>query len=327
MIYEDKVYGKVEITEPVVLSLINSKAFQRLKGIDQGGYSKPFFPFYFTRYEHSLGVYLLLKKYDVSLQEQIAGLIHDVSHSCFSHGIDYALAEGSGEMQDHQDKVFKEFVLKTEIPLILKKHKLSIDYILNEENFPLKEKEIPDLCADRIDYSLRTAIEAGLVKKDWVLKYFKKLKVVNNNWVFEDVENARNFAQLFLKLNREFYAGLNSAVMFSTAGDWLAYGLLKGYIDYQDLYTTDKFVVQKISKYIKADKKLTRLWRRLNNKVGIRNNPKNYDKKVAVKSRIVDPLFLNSKKEIIRFSQIEVDWRLIVKKELRPKKYYLKFDY
>ena len=38
----------------------------------------------YTRFEHSLGVYALLKKYRASRAEQIAGLLHDVSHSLFT---------------------------------------------------------------------------------------------------------------------------------------------------------------------------------------------------------------------------------------------------
>ena len=38
MEYTDRIYGKVNIEEPVILELINSPALQRLKGIDQSGY-------------------------------------------------------------------------------------------------------------------------------------------------------------------------------------------------------------------------------------------------------------------------------------------------
>jgi hypothetical protein len=42
----------------------NSKAIQRLKGIEQAGYHSSFFPgSAYSRFEHSMGVYLLLKKY------------------------------------------------------------------------------------------------------------------------------------------------------------------------------------------------------------------------------------------------------------------------
>jgi len=162
MKYTDRVYGDFEIEEPVILELINSKTLQRLKGIDQSGYFEPYFPgTAHSRFEHSIGVYLLLKMYGASLEEQIAGLIHDISHSAFSHCIDYVLDAGSEKEQTHQDNVFDEFVRKSEVPGIFKKSNLDLEYILNDKNFPLKEKDLPNLCADRIDYSLRTAIVFG----------------------------------------------------------------------------------------------------------------------------------------------------------------------
>ena len=137
MTYNDCIFGRVKIKEPVILELIKSKTLQRLKGIDQGGYQ----PLYakpktvlknrrhHNRFAHSLGVYLLLKKYGAPLEEQIAGLIHDVSHACFSHCIDYVLTEGSQKKHSHQDNIFVEFVRKTEIPGILKKYQISSKYI------------------------------------------------------------------------------------------------------------------------------------------------------------------------------------------------------
>jgi hypothetical protein len=73
MYYEDTIYGNYEIQEPVILELINSPALQRLKGIDQAGYSHVYFPgIPRSRFNHSLGVYLLLKRYGASIEEQIA---------------------------------------------------------------------------------------------------------------------------------------------------------------------------------------------------------------------------------------------------------------
>jgi hypothetical protein len=64
MIYDDHIYGRVEIQEPVILDLINSPAMQRLKGINQAGYFHVYFPSIpRSRFDHSLGVYFLLKKY------------------------------------------------------------------------------------------------------------------------------------------------------------------------------------------------------------------------------------------------------------------------
>ena len=79
--------------------------------------------------------------------------------------------------------------------------------------------------------------------------------------------------------------------MFNTTENWLAYALACRYAEYVDLYTKDRFVVQKVSKYNKSDKKLALFWRRFNNRSMSRNNSKEHNKEVLVKSRIADPCF------------------------------------
>ena len=50
---------------------------------------------------------------------------------------------------------FSNYILSSDLPIIFKKYHLDIKFLLDEKNFPLKEKDLPDLCADRIDYTLR----------------------------------------------------------------------------------------------------------------------------------------------------------------------------
>lgn len=323
MKYIDRTYGNFEINEPVILELINSKNLQRLKDIDQFGYFEPYCPqSAHSRFEHSVGVYLLLRMYNTSLEEQIAGLIHDVSHSAFSHCIDYVLDAGSEKKQNHQDNIFDEFVRQSEIPKILKKYNFNLDYILDDRNFPLKEKDLPDLCADRIDYSLREAI---ILKEVENVKYFiDNLLAENGQWIFRNFESAEKYAKLFLKLNVDYYASLSSAVMFKTISNYLRYALLKSYISEADLYTTDKVVLKKIEPYLKTDPKLNLLFERMNNKIGFKNDPNDYNRKVFCKSRAVDPLCKHEGK-IMRISEINPSWKEIIKKESKPKEYFLKF--
>lgn len=329
MKYKDLVYGEFEVSEPVILELINSPSLQRLKGIDQAGYKplwvKPYVEYDFTRFVHSVGVYLLLKKYGAPLEEQIAGLIHDVSHSAFSHCIDYALDSGSEKEHNHQDNVFDSFIRKTEIPEIIKKYGYDLEYILNDDNFPLKEKNLPDFCADRIDYSLRTAVifkELNEAGKNYLLN---NLTVIDNKWVFKTFDSARKYAELFQKLNTEYFAGFHSALMFRTVGDYLRHSLQKGYINEDDLYTTDKAVLQKIEKYHDKDELLNLLFERMNKKVGCKNNPQDYDEQVFCKSRVVDPL-CKHEGTMKRVSEIDPKWSIILEQESKPKQYFLKFD-
>lgn len=332
MFYKDRIYGEIEITEPVILELIKSQAVQRLKGIDQAGYKKHWVKpetkmdkLDHTRFAHSLGVCIILKKYGASLQEQIAGLIHDVSHSAFSHSIDYILDVGSEAEHNYQDNIFEEYIKKTKIPEIFKKYNVDIDYILNDFNFPLLEKNLPDLCADRIDYSLRTAVLYGEKSQKEISDILDNLITQDSQWIFKDFESAKEYAGLFIKLNSIYYASLKSAIMFRTVGDYIKYALQKGYINGSDLYTTDDLVLSKIGKYLDRDNELRLLFDRLENKVTIRNNPRTYDVQVICKSRVVDPLFLENNKSM-RVSEIDKDFVAAIRRESVPKKYFLKFD-
>jgi len=331
MKYIDKVYGQVKIEEPLVLEIIKAPSFQRLKGIDQAGYPLLCNPYSLsvsqiknTRFQHSVGVFILLRNFGTSFEEQVAGLIHDLSHAAFSHCVDYALDEGSETEHSYQDNFFEKFVRNTEIPNILKKYNLKPDYILNEHNFPLLERKLPDLCADRIDYSLQTAIAYQEMSQKEANFILSNLITKNNYWVFKNYQTAQKYARWFLKMNRVYYAGFSSAIMFRTVGDVVRYALRKRYISKKDLWTTDKKVLEKIKKYQKQDKELNIFLRRMNNKTKFANNPKDYHTRVFCKSRIVDPLFKKNN-SMVRLSKINKKWADIVKKESQPKEYFIKF--
>ncbi len=325
MKYKDKVYGEVFINEPIILELINSPALQRLKGIDQAGYIKPYYPKAFhTRFDHSLGVYLLLKKYAAPPEEQIAGLIHDVSHSVFSHCVDYALSKGSEKEHSHQDNIFEGFVKHSEIPLILKRYHIDLDYVLDEKNFPLKEKSLPDLCADRIDYSFRTAIAFGEINLKEIDYFLDNLVVEGKTWLFRDLKSAKKYADLFFLLNEKYFSSLASTVMFKTVGECVKYALLKKYINEDDLYTTDDEVLDKVKKYLKNDRQLDLLFKRMNKKFKFVNNPCNYQLHAFCKSRVVDPFFRVGNR-IKRLSEVDHNWKKILSQASKPKEYFIKF--
>lgn len=324
MLYSDRLYGQIEIDEPVILELIECSALQRLKGVDQGGYFDSYIAgCSHSRFEHSLGVYLLLKIYGASLEERVAGLIHDVSHSAFSHCIDYALDSGSEKEHSYQDNISERFIKNSEIPIILKKHGLDIDHILDDANFPLKENNLPDLCADRLDYSLRAGIIFKETEDDRYL--LGNLETDANRWLFKDVESARKYAELFLKLNNVYYAGLPAAAMLRTVGDCLRYAMNKSYITEADLYTTDKEVLAKIEEQLESDSELQHLFDKMNNRVPFKNDSQDYQIQTFVKSRMVDPL-CRHEGEIKRLSDIEPEWKVIVARENEPKEYHLKFE-
>ena len=65
-----------------------------------------------TRLEHSLGVYLLLTRLGAGRRERVAGLLHDVSHTAFSHAVDFLFAS---EEQDHHERLKPEFLHRPDL--------------------------------------------------------------------------------------------------------------------------------------------------------------------------------------------------------------------
>ena len=103
---KDDIYISHRIEDKSLVSLINSSSVQRLKDISQLGIPDEYSHRKgFSRYEHSLGVLILLKNLGASLEEQVAGLLHDVSHTPFSHVMDWVIGDPSKE--DYQDNIHK----------------------------------------------------------------------------------------------------------------------------------------------------------------------------------------------------------------------------
>lgn len=293
MIIKDRIYGRAEINSPAVISLIKSKPLQRLKGISQFGIPDKYYIYKnYDRLEHSIGVMVLLKKLGASEEEQIAGLLHDVSHTAFSHVVDWVV--GSGKTESFQDDKHKEFLEKSEVAKILKKYGYSSEKISDYKQFGLLERNIPDLCADRIDYSLRE------FPKDIAKKCFASLTAVNGRIAVKDKKYAQIFARNYLKRQKEHWEGFQAVSRYRIFADILKIALDEKIIKMDDFWEDDNFILRKIKKAKNFE--IERLFKILATK-DLTKLPKN---KIAShkKFRYVDPLFVDGEK-LIRLSDVD----------------------
>jgi len=291
MTINDRVYGKVDIKSEVILQLINSSAIQRLKGIAQFGIPDDFYHLKnFSRYEHSIGVMLLLKKLGASEEEQIAGLLHDVSHTAFSHVIDWVI--GAGNTEDYQDEQHAQFVRSSDIPKILKIHGYSVDRIIDYHHFGLLERDLPDLCADRVDYSLRETPSSV------ISVCLPALIAKNNKIVFADKKTALLFAQHFLERQMNHWGGFEAVSRYRLFANALRQALKIGVLTNDDFWQDDNFVLTKLLGT--NDKKVENILDVLRNK-SLTNLPKS-STTFHKKFRYVDPLFVKDNK-LIRLSE------------------------
>ena len=243
MKFEDKVYGLEEINEPILIELINSKAIQRLKDISQRGLPIRYSPQpYFSRYEHSIGVMILLRRLGADIKEQIAGLLHDVSHPTFSHLIDWVV--GDPEKQEHQDNLYETILNNSDIPLILKNRGFDVLDFIDLNKYSLLERDAPCLCADRVDYCLRVIVAyGGKIISDNIRKHIKRY---GGQIVFDLPSAAYNFAHEYASLQRHSWGNDEFIVRYSIFAKILKRALEIGLIKENDFFGVESNILSRI---------------------------------------------------------------------------------
>jgi HD superfamily phosphohydrolase len=201
-------YGDFEVEEPVLLELIHSPAMQRLKGIHQYGVVPHMLPCEdYSRYEHSLGVWALLRAQERPLQEQIAGLLHDVSHTAFSHFADYFF-DYFNEYESYQDSIHAWYLEASGIETILEAHGFTLEQAMPKTGrYPAVYQALPDLCADRGDYNIQGAYLRGQLTKEEMLYLFNDLRFEDGKWTLSDISLAEKLGEFSLYMSLYVWNG------------------------------------------------------------------------------------------------------------------------
>ena len=245
LILTDRVYGKVEITHPVLFDLLGTRAVQRLGGVLQHGITaligvtRPT-----TRLEHSLGVMALVQRLGGELEQLIAALLHDVSHTAFSHVIDYVYY--SHDSQGYHEEHKEAFMAGSDIPPVLARYGLNWQDYLHEEQYSLLEQPAPALCADRLDYFLRDSLDLGLATAAEVQQVLAHLVPWDGKIVVNERDTARWMGETFIAADQASWANFREVGLYELAAIAIRRGLEIGAISEADLWTTDREAWEKL---------------------------------------------------------------------------------
>ena len=174
-VFRDPLYGYITVEYKVIIDLINTKEFQRLRRIRQlSGVSMVFHTAEHSRFAHSLGAYYMAKKVideaygiDSNMDEYqkilflITALLHDLGHGPYSHAFESVLSVSHEEITARI--ITNE---STEVNKVLSKYKnLAEDaasIIRHTKKFPLIESLVSSqIDVDRMDYLERDAYFTG----------------------------------------------------------------------------------------------------------------------------------------------------------------------
>ena len=241
MRWNDRVYGDVSVEEPGVLALIARPTFQRLRGIRQAGPSAISYPFKdVTRFEHCLGVYTLLGRLGAGLKERVAGLLHDISHTGFSHAVDFLFAS---EEQDHHEGLKPEFLQRPDMVAALSRLGYRPEDFFDDTVFPLLERPLPWLCADRLDYFFRDSLACKVTTAEMVANFLGHLAVVDSTIAFTDAGVARLAADRFAEMNRDWWASDSESYIYNEFADALREAFTLGSLTKADLLADDAHIL------------------------------------------------------------------------------------
>lgn len=284
MIINDSVYGEIRFTGAIE-QIIQSRALQRLRKIHQGGAVFLAYPNISTsRLEHSWGVCYLIRLLGGDEREQIAGLLHDLSHTAFSHIIDYVL---ENKEEDFHEKHKLRFLLDRELGKILRSLGLEPEEFVEDNRFSLLETELPALCADRIDYTLRDLIAWGKISQIEARQFLDSLRVVDGVVTINSIAWGQWFKNNYEYLNQYFFQDAKNTMANCEFTKLLQSALEIDVVKIEDFFQDDNFIINKINSCKILKDRLELIKVRLENRSIAANTPN-------FKRRIVDPLILKN---------------------------------
>nr|BBH91828.1 hypothetical protein KTA_00270 [Thermogemmatispora argillosa] len=301
----DPLWGEQRLSDPVLIAVLHSAPLQRLKGVHQAGAS------YLvrsgrdtTRYEHSLGVMLLIRRLGGGLEEQLAGLLHDVSHTAFSHVADYLF---SCYDEDYHERHLRQVIERSDLPALLRSSGINLEQILAFDRWSLLEQPAPDLCADRVDYTLRDLWHAGYLQWLDVATFLQALRVREGRIVVAGLDAARWFVHQYVHLVTELF--MHPVEMFADyqLARALRLALDGGLLREEELFLEDAELLARLRRaaHPEIERCLSLLQPGLEVREVAADQP--FDVYARVKPRMVDPLVLLEDGSLVRCSALDAE--------------------
>lgn len=245
----NSVYGQVTVEDPLAIELITSPSFERLREINQYGVVNYIVPTEdYTRYDHSIGVYLLLIRAGASREEQIAGLLHDISHTVFSHVGDYVFQENTLN-SCYQDDIHCWYLEESGLQKILNNHGLKVEDVDHKKpGFHALELPLPHLCADRIEYNLQGGLLRKLLSQNDFDEILRDLTYGDEHvWSFRTPESALKLGRCSLIMTESLWGAPWEVLAYRLAADALRRSFEIQLVSFNEFhFSTDDLIWKKL---------------------------------------------------------------------------------
>ena len=284
---------------PSVISLCaETPAMQRLKSIGMNcGCEYTSFPRFqnlkpYSRFEHSLGVALIVWNFTGDIAQSVSGLLHDISTPVFAHVVDFL--HGDYLTQEATEKDTEEFISASfELQEIFRKNGIVTEAVKDYHRYPIADNDSPKLSADRLEYTIGNSINFGVCTVEEAGAFYADLTVGTNEegaskLMFRTAETAKSFAEASLKCSKVYVSDEDRYAM-QFLSELLREAIDRKIIAEEDLYGTEPALIEKLIK----DAKLSEEWEHFKNLKNIYSSDKPQKsgkwRQVRAKKRYIDP--------------------------------------
>jgi ribonucleoside-diphosphate reductase alpha chain len=242
-VLHDRIYGDIRISKRIA-SLLNSPLVTRLKGVHQNGTNFLIDPRQSTtRYEHCVGTLGLTQLLGGDESMQIAALLHDISHTAFSHVIDLVFANHN---QNYHDVMRKKFLQSQDAEAIIKQCSITAKELACEEISMIKGE---GLNVDRLDYCLRDLLAVNRIYQPEYSSILNNLVVDQDGEIkCTNIDTAKLIFNKFIEANLEIYFNPKAEVAAVAMTAILQAMLRSQLLTEEDFFLTEDVLTDKILK-------------------------------------------------------------------------------
>ena len=245
-----------------------------------------------SRWEHSLGVGLIVWHFTGDRTQAAAGLLHDVSTPVFAHVVDFLRRDYVG--QSATEAGTEAIILGSrQLREALERWDIRPEDVVDYHRYPVADNDVPGLSADRLEYTLRNFLQYGVRSMEQAAAFYADLRVGRSErgedeLMFGEAELAADFARAAL-VNARVYVSDEDRFSMEYLARLLRQGLEAGVLEQADLYTTEPQVIARLE----AAPETAALWsafRAFSRGLRAAERPQGGDWfRVSAKKRYIDP--------------------------------------
>jgi HD superfamily phosphohydrolase len=283
----------------VVRDCLDSPCLKRLRHVGMNcGCEYTSFPRFanlkpYSRFDHSVGVALIVWHFTHDAAQTVAGLLHDVATPVFAHVVDFL--RGDYLVQESTEDGTRAIIEQDEtLQRVLHAHGLATDDVCDYHRYPIADNDSPRLSADRLEYTLGNLINYRIRPEAAVRAFYDDLLVGTNEdgapeLTFSDAAKASDFAFASLECSK-IYVSDEDRYAMQMLSELLRDAIRGGVLADADLYTTEPAVIEKLL----ADQKTAAAWNRYCAYHAMRRadapQGEGQWRRIAAKKRCIDPL-------------------------------------